>query len=771
MPKFTVVARLFVLIFLYILSFYYFVGASDITLGSIGNSYSIPVAISPAYNITFSNNGNFMYIGNFASTVFQFSLPTPYDVTSAVYMNRSKSLSAQGSGMDEIRISNDGDKLFVLQFYNNAIYQYTLTTPHNILTARYDTLAKSVAGLNNYSFDMKPDGTRMYTLTDYNNRIYEYSLNSPWDLSTISSNPISSLATPNFADGQKLTLGVLPTGNSIYIVTDTSERIHWLSLSTPWLLTSATYTSGKYVGLSSTDSQIRGMASDSSGTKLFLMGGTNRRVYEYNLNDVVAPTITSISSSTLNGSYKTGDNINITVYFSESVTSSGPMTLTLETGDTDRTCNITISGASSGSCTYTVQSGDISSDLNATLTGTIYDSSNNFLSNYTPSSSLATLKNIRIDTSTPSLSSLSYNSVANSSVNITWTTNENSSSLVKYGPTTSVNLQSDEFNTSSRVTSHSVNLSNLNSCTIYFFQGLSRDEASNSVESSISSFITTGCSLSSISTGAVEKFSISGGTLSLPNSGSTAKLIIPNNYATAPANFQINKLQTDNFTNPPTNLSLAGENIFKLNAISDSNTALASFSNNLTFEISYSNSVAEDFDEDTLDIYKFNGTNWDKKNCTLNKIDNKVTCELSNFSIYGLFGEKTGTSNNENNLITQNSSSEVLGSKTFHPDRRCHAILPSPITWVKFSKVDGLSGIKLMWSQINATHIDISIDDGTGNYPYKLSKVINDGEIFLENVGSWQKVKLTPINFCKRGESTKEFSMDNYPNGWFSDTN
>ncbi len=768
MPNFKIILRFLSLLILYIFSYFYFVTASDITLGSVGNSFSVPFSINTPYNVTFSNNGNYMYIGTFDSTIYQFSLPTAYDVSTAVYMSRSKSLSAQGSGMDEIRINNDGDKLFVLQFYVNTIYQYTLTTPHNILSARYDTIAKSLLGSNNYTFDVKPDGSRLYTLTDFNNIIYEYSLATPWVLSSISTNPHASLATPNFAAGQKTAMGFLANGNSLYVKTNTENRIHWLSLASSWSITSATYTSGKYFSMSPYDSQVRGIASSQDSSKLYFMGATGKKVFEFNLNDVVAPTITSISSSTINGSYKTGDTVNITVYFSESVTSSGPMTLTLETGDTDRTCNITISGASSGSCTYTVQSGDISSDLNATLTGTIYDSSNNFLSNYTPSSSLATLKNIRIDTSTPSLSSLSYNSVANSSVNITWTTNENSSSLVKYGPTTSVNLQSDEFNTSSRVTSHSVNLSSLNSCTIYFFQGLSRDEASNSVESSISSFITTGCSLSSISTGAVEKFSISGGTLSLPNSGSTAKLIIPNNYATAPANFQINKLQTDNFTNPPTNLSLAGENIFKLNAISDSNTALASFSNNLTFEISYSNSVAEDFDEDTLDIYKFNGSTWEKKNCTLNKTDNKVTCELSNFSIYGLFGERTGLSNNEN-TSTGGSGGEILGNNTFHPDRRCHAIQPSPLTWVKFSKIEGTNGIKLMWSQINATHIDISIDDGSGNYPYKVSKAINDGEIFLENVGSWQKIKLIPINFCKIGEPTKEFSMDTYPKGWFKD--
>ena len=80
--------------------------------------------------------------------------------------------------------------------------------------------------------------------------------------------------------------------------------------------------------------------------------------------DGTVPTITSVTSSTGNGTKKVGDVIAVTVGFSESVTVSGTPQLTLETGSTDRVVDYA-SGSGSNTLTfnYTVQSGDTSGDL------------------------------------------------------------------------------------------------------------------------------------------------------------------------------------------------------------------------------------------------------------------------------------------------------------------------------------------------------------------------------------------------------------------------
>ena len=106
--------------------------------------------------------------------------------------------------------------------------------------------------------------------------------------------------------------------------------------------------------------------------------------------DTTAPTVSSVSSSTTDGTYiySHGDNITITVTFDETVVvnySSGNPRIELETGSTDRYANY-VSGDSSSvlSFLYTIQSGDFSTDLAYKSTsslslngGTIKDSSGN----------------------------------------------------------------------------------------------------------------------------------------------------------------------------------------------------------------------------------------------------------------------------------------------------------------------------------------------------------------------------------------------------------
>jgi len=735
-------------------------GARDITLGSLGGSF--PVAhMGGAFNIDFANDGKFMYLGEFGSNVYQYSLPTPYDITSSVYTGRSKVLPG-GNGLDEIRFKNDGTKLFTLHFYDNKIYQFTLTSPYNILSARYDSIAKSVLGANTYTFYVKPDGTRFYTLSDFNSMIYEYELVSPWDLSTASANPIASLPTPNFSDGQKLAMTFTQDGKNLYIETNDNERIHWLSLPTAWAITSAVYTSGKYVSVNSTDNTVRGLATNDTGTKLLFIGATSRKVYEFNLIDVIAPTISSVSSSTVNGTYKEGDSVNVTVYFSESITSTGEITVTLETGTTDRTCTFTITSASSGSCTYTVQAGDTSSDLDiVSISGTIKDASNNTLTNYVPTTSLATLKNIVIDTQTPTLTSLTATPGSNSAT-LNWTTSENSSSKILYGFHTASDFSIAESNTSPRISSHSINLSSLLSCSTYKATAVSRDAGLNEVTSE-TIFTTTGCGVSSISTGTTSQINLSGGTLTLPNSGSTGKLVVPNNYYATQATFQINLLDTTNFSSLASSQTLAGGNLFKLNALTDNNATIPSFNANVTFEITYSDSVANEYSENTLKVYKFNNGTWVDKSCTVNTSLNKITCLLSDFSIYGLFGDK-------NNLGYNNDDSNSGGKIVFSKDTRCHFYEPPQITWVDFKvgKEDSINGLYIYWSQVDADKINIKIDDGSGSYPWIEKNIPNTGKYFLKNVAPWQKIKIQAINNCYPGDFSKEFSKSQYPNGWFN---
>ncbi|NVK42832.1 MAG: cadherin repeat domain-containing protein, partial [Oceanospirillaceae bacterium] len=90
--------------------------------------------------------------------------------------------------------------------------------------------------------------------------------------------------------------------------------------------------------------------------------------------DGVVPTVTSVTSSSSDGSFKIGDQVNVQVVFSEAVTVSDytQLQLQLETGDSDYyIASQSGSGTTTINFTYTVQSGTESSDLEYLATNSL----------------------------------------------------------------------------------------------------------------------------------------------------------------------------------------------------------------------------------------------------------------------------------------------------------------------------------------------------------------------------------------------------------------
>ncbi len=126
--------------------------------------------------------------------------------------------------------------------------------------------------------------------------------------------------------------------------------------------------------------------------------------------DGLAPTISSVTSMTANGTYPSGENINVTVYFSESVTlSSGTLDVALNSG---YTLHISPFSGTSANGTYTVLAGNTTSGGYLTATGigttggTISDGASNALSDYSipATQNIGDLKNIIVDGVLPAIS-------------------------------------------------------------------------------------------------------------------------------------------------------------------------------------------------------------------------------------------------------------------------------------------------------------------------------------------------------------------------------
>jgi hypothetical protein len=171
--------------------------------------------------------------------------------------------------------------------------------------------------------------------------------------------------------------------------------------------------------------------------------GANRNI----VIDTTVPTVSDVSSTTADGSYKAGVTIPITVTFSEPVTVTDVPQLTLATG-TPATTTVDYVGGSPGATltfNYTIAAGNSSSDLDyagtnsLTLNGgmikdTATGAKNATLTLAAPGAagSLGDNKDIVIDTANPSLST------------VTIASNNGNSALAKAGDTVTVSFTASE---------------------------------------------------------------------------------------------------------------------------------------------------------------------------------------------------------------------------------------------------------------------------------------------------------------------------------------
>jgi len=241
-------------------------------------------------------------------------------------------------------------------------------------------------------------------------------------------------------------------------------------------------------------------------------------------------------------------------------------------------------------------------------------------------------------------------------IDITWNTNSLNSSSVQYGLTTQMLQQTTEKNVDTRVQNHVVSLSNLAMCSRYYYRVISRDEYNTVNQSGVQTFLTNGCDILVLDGAGNEATidEVEGGVVEFQNNQSFARLIIPHNYSNESASFQINKLVLENVDIPFDGVVI-DDNIFNLVAKKDSNSELVTnFDNPVEFVLEYSNEAVQTYQVGSFAIRRFNvdTQEWDILDCDHNINTKTITCSLSSFSVYGLFG-----------LSKQQQQSNVGGSR------------------------------------------------------------------------------------------------------------
>ena len=250
------------------------------------------------------------------------------------------------------------------------------------------------------------------------------------------------------------------------------------------------------------------------------------------------------------------------------------------------------------------------------------------------------------DGSAPTITSILATPTETSS-SITWTTNEAASSIVDLGFNTNYASSTTEADTSTRVTSHTVNLTNLLSCTTYHYRVKSKDTALNLATSADNNFTTLGCTGDATVEETMNETvaTSTGATLNLETGTSNITLEIPAGFDTdgeADVEFQVNQLNAEEIVvslGTPNNLEVLGDHVYDFSAFIDMNTTLDTFDQALTLTIHYTDQEVSGLDETSLTMYYWNSTAWEAlTDCIVDTASNTLTCTTTHFSTFAVFG-------------------------------------------------------------------------------------------------------------------------------------
>jgi DNA-binding beta-propeller fold protein YncE len=263
---------------------YYLSGASYDSV-----SFSVASQDSDSNSFYIKPDGTkFWIVGNTNNSIYEYTMSTAWDLSTASYASTSFSVGSQDTSPYGLSFKTDGTKMYMLGQINDTVYQYTLSTAWDISTASYDSISFSVASQETSPTNLffKTDGTKIYIVGSIGNDVNEYNLSTAWDISTASYNQ-----TASFTSEEATPLGATfnSDGTKMYIVGYTSDTVFEYDLSTAYDISTATYNSVSF-DVSSQDVAPYVALWKSDGTKMYVIGGGNNTIYQYS---------TSLTTATL----------------------------------------------------------------------------------------------------------------------------------------------------------------------------------------------------------------------------------------------------------------------------------------------------------------------------------------------------------------------------------------------------------------------------------------------------------------------------------------
>ena len=262
------------------------VNLANVTYDNV--SFSLAGQMTDSGEVHFNPDGTIMYGINYAtSKLYQYTLTTGFDLSTAAYANKSLTLgvsntaSTPDSGPQSIFFNNDGTTLFVMGLSQDRIQQFSLSTAYDISTASFIMgnffVGNQATSPSDLSFN--PDGTIMYVTCYATNKLYQYTLTTAFDITTASYTNKSFSYNPGFPGPTGTTFN--NAGTKVYVVSYTHGQIFEYSVATAYDVSTIINAIDATYNFALQGNNPYDLAFSADGKKMFVVSITENAVFQY----------------------------------------------------------------------------------------------------------------------------------------------------------------------------------------------------------------------------------------------------------------------------------------------------------------------------------------------------------------------------------------------------------------------------------------------------------------------------------------------------------
>ena len=252
----------------------------DLSASSYDNKSSDTGRLSPTEMYIDSTGTRLFVLDQSIARVYQYTFGTAWDASTITYDSKSFSTTAQEATPTCVFFSPDGSKMFVGGLSINTIYQYTLSTEWDITTASYDSISLDITSqdsdLSSIYFDST--GTKLFAAGYANSSVYQYTLSTAWNLSTASYDSKSfSVASQDIAP-----LGIFFSSDNVtlFIMGNSTDTVYKYTMTTELDISTASYDSDSF-SVAAQETDPRGIFFKSDDSKMYILGPVNDYVHQY----------------------------------------------------------------------------------------------------------------------------------------------------------------------------------------------------------------------------------------------------------------------------------------------------------------------------------------------------------------------------------------------------------------------------------------------------------------------------------------------------------